>query len=99
VKRVHVCSRPGCPNLEPCPVHARPRNAAWSKDRDHRAQGRFRKAVMRRSHGVCERCHQSPAQVAHHVRPGYDPSAGLALCHDCHRAIDDKARGSRWASS
>jgi hypothetical protein len=95
MKREHVCSKPGCPNFYPCPTHSRPRNARWSKDRDPREQGRFRAAVMRRSRGICERCHSHPAAVAHHVRPGYDPDAGLALCDTCHAAVDDKARRTR----
>lgn len=95
MSRVHVCSTPGCPNLEPCPVHARPRNARWSHERSSRGQHAFRKAVMRRSGGVCERCRRARAEVAHHVRPGYDASDGLALCNACHREIDNHARGMR----
>lgn len=94
MRRVHVCSTPGCPNLEPCAVHGRPPNARWSHERDGRLQGRFRRAVMRRSGGICERCGRQPAAVAHHVRPGYDASDGLALCDDCHRALDVNARRS-----
>jgi len=93
--RVHVCSTPGCPNLVPCPKHARPRNARWSEDRDSRGQHWFRRNVMRRSGGVCERCRSQPATVAHHVRPGYTADCGLALCDDCHRELDDKARRTR----
>lgn len=89
--RQHVCSRPGCPNFSPCPEHARPRNARWSEGRDGKQQGRFRRDVMARARGYCERCGQ-PATVAHHVRPGYTPDCGLALCDDCHVAVDDKAR-------
>jgi hypothetical protein len=94
MSRQHVCSRPGCPNLTPCPTHGRPRNARWSHERSSRGQHRFRAAVMRRSGGVCERCRRAPAVVAHHVRPGDDEAAGLALCDACHMALDDKARST-----
>lgn len=94
MSRTSVCSTPGCPNLKPCPEHGRPRNARWSRERSSRDQHRFRSAVMRRSGGLCERCRRHPAQVAHHVRPGYSAADGLALCHACHREIDVNARGS-----
>ena len=92
-ERTHVCSEPGCPQLVPCPKHGRQPGEAWST-RDYRAQARFRKAVWARSFGHCERCGQ-PAKVAHHVKPGYDAECGLALCDECHMAIDNKARPSR----
>jgi len=92
MRRSHVCSTPGCPNLTPCPDHGRPRNARWSRDRDPRAQSWFRDQVMWRADGICERCQIERATVAHHVRPGYDPECGLALCDACHRAVDNHAR-------
>jgi hypothetical protein len=76
----------------PCPAHGRPRGARWSRDRDGAAQNRFARALRRRSGGLCERCHQRQAQVAHHVRPGYEPADGLDLCDDCHRTLDPHAR-------
>jgi hypothetical protein len=91
ITRTHVCSVPGCPQLAPCPTHARDTTGGYS-ERDKRAQAFFRKAVMARSRGVCERCQRAPATVAHHVRPGYDAECGLALCRPCHRAVDNKAR-------
>lgn len=92
IKRFHVCGRPGCPELTPCPKHSRPRNARWSENRDGPAHDWFAKQVMFRAGGVCERCHERAATQAHHVRPGYDPEHGLALCDDCHAALDNKAR-------
>jgi len=47
---------------------------------------------MARSGGWCERCGFERATVAHHVRPGNEASAGLALCDDCHQEIDVNAR-------
>lgn len=92
MKRHHVCSKPGCPNFAPCPEHSRPRNASWSEDRDLAKQYHFRKALLTRAGGVCERCGVAPATVAHHVRPGYGEQCGLALCDACHMALDHKAR-------
>jgi hypothetical protein len=91
----HVCSVPGCPELTPCPTHSRPADAPWTPDRDHRLQRWFRKLLMSRSDGICERCRRAPATVAHHVRPGYDADCGLALCDACHMALDNKARPTR----
>ena len=58
-------------------------------------QAWFRKQVMFRSGGICERCGQRSATQAHHVRPGNDATHGLALCDDCHIALDTKARRTR----
>jgi hypothetical protein len=76
----------------PCPDHGRPANARWS-ERDPAAQDFFRRAVFARSLGHCERC-GGRATVAHHIKPGYEPECGLALCDDCHQAIDTKARST-----
>lgn len=92
MKRVHVCSTPGCPHLAPCPVHARSHTARWSRDRDGAAQNRFARALRKRSGGTCERCGRAPAEVAHHIKPGYQSDDGLDLCQDCHRMIDKYAR-------
>lgn len=92
-----ACSQPGCPQLvnaaNPCPAHGRPLNAPWSQDRDRGAQHHFRNAVLNRDGHRCTRCHRNDVPlVAHHVRPGYDPSAGVTLCDDCHQALDANAR-------
>jgi 5-methylcytosine-specific restriction endonuclease McrA len=100
-KRTRVCSHidrsgRGCPNLQPCPVHARPANARWSRDRDPAAQARFRRAVLKRDQFTCTRCghHDRTGRtlVAHHVRPGYATADGRTLCDSCHRAVDSNAR-------
>jgi 5-methylcytosine-specific restriction endonuclease McrA len=92
MKRVKVCSTPGCPNLAPCPRHSRPTNAPWSKGRDRQAQHAFRQAVLQRDGHRCTRCGTTLDLVAHHVKPGYHPSAGITLCRACHQAIDTHAR-------
>jgi len=92
MRRTHVCSTPGCPNLVPCPTHGRPANARWSRERDPHAQAWFRDQVFWRANGICERCRVAKATVAHHDRPGYDPECGRALCQSCHREIDTHAR-------
>ena len=101
MKRVHVCSYispsgVSCHNLTPCPVHSRPRNASWSKDRDRKAQHEFRKATLQRDGYRCRRCgHHDPSGKtldAHHVTP----TEGMTLCNSkangCHAAHDKHAR-------
>ena len=93
----HCCSTPGCPELvnarNPCPAHGRPLNAHWSTDRDRGAQRKFREAVLARDEYRCTRCKRDDVPlVAHHVRPGYSLEAGVALCEDCHKAVDSSAR-------
>lgn len=97
VKRVKVCAWIGphgetCPELAPCEKHARPRNAPWSTDRDRGQQRAFRAAVLARDGQRCVRCQATTDLVAHHVLPGYNPSAGVTLCRACHRAVDANAR-------
>jgi hypothetical protein len=89
----HVCSAPGCPRLQPCPKHGRDESQGWTS-RDRKAQTFFRRSVFARSNGLCERC-GAIATVAHHVKPGFEPECGLALCDPCHMKLDDKARPTR----
>ncbi len=94
-----VCSSPGCPNLAPCPAHAK-HGGHWSRGRDRNAQARFRRAVLTRDRHTCRRCgHHDPTGrtlEAHHTRPGYDPAAGVTVCstaaNGCHRELDPHAR-------
>jgi 5-methylcytosine-specific restriction endonuclease McrA len=102
-KRQHVCSRPGCPSLIPCPRHGRKPGANWTANRtpDRAAQARFRKAVLERDNYTCTRCgHHDPTGRdlhAHHVRPGYTLDCGQTACIPCHVAIDSSARDTRHA--
>ncbi len=94
--RLHVCSSPGCPELvsrdRPCPRHGRPLSARWTEGRDGAAQNRFSRTVLAAAGGVCMRCRRASATVAHHIRPGYAPSDGIALCDACHADVDEHAR-------
>jgi 5-methylcytosine-specific restriction endonuclease McrA len=62
--------------------------------RDKAADARFRTAVVKR--GFCQRCGRTAREVkltAHHHIPlsagGVNhPVNGIALCTDCHRAVD-----------
>lgn len=106
MKRTQVCGRiaagVSCPELRPCPVagHERDPNASWSPDRDRGQQRRFRDAVLERDGRRCTRCGEDERTVkarddrleAHHVRNGYDVSAGVTLCGECHRIVDPHAR-------
>src|SRR3954463_54950 len=92
-RKQHVCSEPGCPELQPCSEHGRDESKGWTT-RDRKAQDFFRRSVFARSSGMCERC-PAIATVAHHVRPGYEPECGLALCDECRMAVDNKARRTR----
>jgi 5-methylcytosine-specific restriction endonuclease McrA len=91
-----ACSTPGCPELvnaqNPCAKHGRPLNAHWSSDRDRGKQRDFRAKVLERDGHACTRCPSTGPLVAHHIRPGYDVSAGITLCEDCHSAVDSHAR-------
>ncbi len=61
------------------------------------ARRAFSKAVIRRAHGRCERCHDCQHWSmlhAHHRLPisqggKHDPKNGAALCFRCHRLVHD----------
>lgn len=68
----------------------------------------FRRAVLARAGGRCERCGAQPGSrplerlEAHHLLPrarggSDDPSNGAALCGACHRAVHEH-RAADWAS-
>lgn len=84
----HVCASPGCPQLAPCPEHAR---KDWD-DRDMASHMRFSRAVHRRER-ACQSCGATTDLFAHHTVPGLDdPAFGVLLCRSCHRRVDPKAR-------
>lgn len=81
-----------CPNLQPCPLHTRDRNARWSKDRDGAKQNRDRQATLRRDRHTCQRCGRvdptGKSLDAHHVTP----TELVTLCNACHCEVDPNAR-------
>lgn len=100
-KRTHVCPHidkrgRSCPNLTPCPIHARDRNRSWSPQRDRAAQARLRAAALQRDGFTCTRCpHHDPTGRTlhvHHVRPGMRLEDVITVCRPCHRSIDTHAR-------
>jgi hypothetical protein len=60
VKRVTVCTTPGCAELVtrdlPCPQHGRPVNASWSPQRDRTTHHKLRAVVVKARGPRCERC-------------------------------------------
>lgn len=91
-----VCSHVGCPELQPCPTHSRPRNAPWTTGRDRKTQDTFRRHTLERDRYRCQRCgHHDPTGRtldAHHITP----TQGQTLCNTkangCHAAVDTNAR-------
>lgn len=98
MRRVTVCTTPGCPELQPCPTHSRPANASWSPQRDRKSHWKLRMAVIKARGAKCEKCGK-PAEDGrgkglhlHHDRPGDLPENVRLLCVEHHREIDNHAR-------
>jgi 5-methylcytosine-specific restriction endonuclease McrA len=93
-----ICSEPDCPELQPCPTHAR---KPWesSRRRDHTVSGweqqRRAQRVMRRHDGICHVCGRPGSDQVDHVIPlehgGPDTEDNLRPIHTkpCH---DEKTR-------
>jgi len=91
--RARVCAVVGCGRLQPCPEHASDHTHGRSPWRDRESQRWFRRALLLRSDGSCDRCGKSGVELfAHHDRPGWDPEHGRLLCGACHMAVDNMAR-------
>lgn len=99
------CTVHGCPQLQPCPVHAR-KPWATSKRAD-RLDGRSgwdrqaeRRRILRRHKGICHVCGQPGSDTVDHVIPlaegGQDIPGNLAPIHStpCHR---DKSEAEKRA--
>jgi 5-methylcytosine-specific restriction protein A len=89
-----VCAEPGCPQLQPCPLHARKpwqRDAPRSTLSGSRQQKRAR-FVLLRDDGRCHVCGDYGADEADHVIPvaegGADDVSNMAAIHggsdSCH---------------
>ena len=91
--RVHVCSTPGCPNLAPCEVHSRPKNAPWSKDRDHAAHLALRRQLIKQSGPICQRCGWNAPKTGQGLEMHHWSAERVSLlCSDCHKEVDSHAR-------
>lgn len=87
------CPTPGCPNLQPCTVHA-PEPWAGSTRRERTVSGweqqRRARRVIDRGNGICHVCGQPGADEADHVIPlselGPDTEDNMAPIHSrpCH---------------
>jgi len=89
--RIHVCTEPGCPQLEPCPIHGRDRKRrrnGWAhRDGDRAAHMRWRRAAIR-AHPYCAICGATDKLDVHHLPDG----TPQVLCNWHHVAIDPHAR-------
>lgn len=100
MKRSSVCTRPGCPQLRPCPTHdaGRASNAGtWNPGRDRAAHIRFARAVKQRDGFRCQDCGATTDLRACHIIAvhdggSYDPSNGITRCGRCDRQTDPYAR-------
>jgi hypothetical protein len=98
MKRVRVCTTPGCPELQPCQAHSRPANAPWSTGRNTAEHLKLRRYVIKTRGPACERCgqqaldHTGKGLHLHHVKPGNQPASVILLCHSCHKDLDTHAR-------
>lgn len=84
--KVHVCPRPGCPELTPCPTHSKPKASGWGQ-RDHAEHKRFRRAAIK-AQPWCTVCGTTQKLDVHHGARG-EP---VVLCNDHHQAVDSHAR-------
>jgi predicted RNA-binding Zn-ribbon protein involved in translation (DUF1610 family) len=85
-----VCIEPGCPNLQPCPIHQRSRSS-YSPNRDNSAHVRWARQIKKRDRYTCQRCGAHGPGVkldAHHTTP----TTGITLCNSCHTIVDNHAR-------
>jgi HNH endonuclease len=58
---------------------------------------RRREAVFRNAGRICERCERAVTEEVHHKngdRTNNEFSNLMALCHDCHMALDQKKRAA-----
>lgn len=94
------CSHPDCPNLKPCPLHAKPPH--WSCDKRPQSQERgygtgwkkARVAALKRFDFTCQRCGRR-AVVVHHMDgdpENNDQSNLMPMCRPCHEAHHGRKR-------
>ena len=88
-----ICSRPNCPNVQPCPIHGqKPWQSSTRRTRTGSGSRQQKNAahVMYRDDGVCHVCGQPGADEVDHVVPlaegGDDHVSNMAPIHarPCH---------------
>jgi hypothetical protein len=90
-RAAQVCIEHGCPNLQPCPAHARKPWSGSDRRADLPADWRARRsAVLARDKGVCQLrhpgCTHRAIEVHHTVsRTIHDLEALIATCPSCHK--------------
>ena len=84
-----------------CPAHTPAddgtTHTGWSPYRNGTKQNRFRRDLLTRAQGRCERCGNTNDLRACHITPlidggTYDLSNGILLCCDCDKTTDRYAR-------
>lgn len=88
-----VCSRDGCPELAPCPVHPkqRPRSPSSYVTGTRRWRERVKPRILKRDRYVCHYC-GGPATTVDHLAPvarggdHYDEANLVASCSPCNQA-------------
>jgi 5-methylcytosine-specific restriction protein A len=83
-----LCSRPDCPNVQPCPDHQRkPWQGSTRRSRLPGDWERRRRSVLARDE-ICRICNDALATEVDHIVPGDDHSlANLqGVCARCHAA-------------
>lgn len=82
-----VCSKPGCPHLQPCPDHPK---IPWAgSSRRHELPRDWKSRIVPRilaRDPVCTRCRARPSTEVHHIDDRHDHrDSNLAgVCADCH---------------
>lgn len=82
-----ACSHPDCPNLQPCPTHARP---AWAgstrRARLPKGWDKRRRYILQRD-PICKVCDEAVSTEVDHIQPGDDHSHTnlQGICKPCHR--------------
>ena len=100
------CNRFGCPNLQPCPLHAKkPWETSNRKSLSGSKQAKRRLYILRRDHGICHVCGEGGSDQADHIIPlaegGPDTTQNMGAihakpCHE-HKTLEEARRGRERA--
>lgn len=83
-----ICSAPDCPNLQPCPDHAKvPWADSTRRSRLPPGWEKLRRYVLQRD-PICKVCDDALSVIADHIIPGDDhrPENLQGICKRCHDA-------------